>query len=48
MRVEFKNLNDAGFSPDVTTCNKLVLAYSEMKQFKEQQEFIWSSGDVYT
>jgi hypothetical protein len=39
-RVEFENMNDAGFYPDATTCNIMVLAYSRMKQFRELKEFI--------
>ncbi|KAG0632113.1 hypothetical protein M758_1G304700 [Ceratodon purpureus] len=40
LRVEFENMKDAGFYPDVTTCNIMILAYSRMKQFWELHEFI--------
>lgn len=40
LRVAFEDMNDAGFYPDVTTCNIMVLAYSRMKQLRELHGFI--------
>lgn len=45
LKIEFENMKYAGFFPDLTTCNVMVLAYSRMKQFWELHELVITMQD---